>query len=167
MLFLLWRMNDGLAREKRGEGVSGWTFKEGKGIFPFLPRYNRLVSERLFIFMENTSKQERTARRGFQRRMGMEERLAILKTPLNGEYLIRTGGSGSQKWSPLENTGCMECSHVFDRKQSPWRTEVWFVPLSGFKPSAFRPTAKRFPGLRTDAWTDSRKRRMKIPAMLL
>ncbi|PNC33389.1 hypothetical protein CXU12_12530 [Akkermansia muciniphila] len=61
----------------------------------------------------------------------------------------------------------MECSHVFDRKQSPWRTEVWFVPLSGFKPSAFRPTAKRFPGLRTDAWTDSRKRRMKIPAMLL
>ncbi|PNC22769.1 hypothetical protein CXU19_10280 [Akkermansia muciniphila] len=43
----------------------------------------------------------------------------------------------------------MECSHVFDRKQSPWRTEVWFVPLSGFKPSAFRPTAKRFPGLRT------------------
>lgn len=38
---------------------------------------------------------------------------------------------------------------------------------SGFKPSAFRPTAKRFPGLRTAAWTDSRKRRMKIPAMLL
>ena len=29
------------------------------------------------------------------------------------------------------------------------------MPLSGFKPSAFRPTAKRFPGLRTAAWTDT------------